>query len=343
MSSAKVCFIHNKVMDYRLPLFKNLNKEIDVDFLIFDQDNIDNLDATAVNKITLLGKIAFSNYDVIVCPDFIFTESLFTSILAKIKESTVVLYTEVWDMPNASIMETIHKKTVLNIIDEFVDAYVVPGKKSKHYIQRETNCEKNDVFMTRSACNINSAKPSDSSLDKFTICYVGRLIPLKRIQDVLYSAEKSQYADDIIIKIAGTGSEEYLEYLKEIAAEITPDTEFLGWVDDVTGVYDSSDVCILPSERDSFPLTVIESMKRSTPVVVSDGVGEANDLVINGYNGFVNSVGDQEGIAEVIDLLIERPSCRNKLAENAYSTINSEVSYNQMVGKFIEAIEYATK
>lgn len=343
MSGTKVCFIHNKVMDYRLPLFKKLKKDIDVEFLIFDQEKVDNLDAKTVNKITLFGRVALAKYDVIVCPDFIFTESLFSSILAKLKRTDVVLYSEVWDMPDASVLETIHKKIVINTIDRFVDAYIVPGIKSKHYIQRETGCSESDVFITRSACEIESRGFSDGSSDRFTICYVGRLIPLKRVQDVLYSANKSQYADEIVVKVAGTGSSEYLEYLNNVAEEISPDVEFLGWVNDVRDVYDSSDVCILPSERDSFPLTVIEAMKRSTPVIISDGVGEANDLVIHGHNGFVNSVGDQEGIAGAINILIDNPSYRKKIAENAHKTIRDEVSYDMMVGVFMQAIEYATE
>ena len=67
--------------------------------------------------------------------------------------------------------------------------------------------------------------------------------------------------------------------------------------------YDLCDMFVLPSRREPWGLAVNEAMNAAKPVVVSDAVGCADDLV-NGETGFVFPAGDTGALAACLDTLV---------------------------------------
>jgi glycosyltransferase involved in cell wall biosynthesis len=78
--------------------------------------------------------------------------------------------------------------------------------------------------------------------------------------------------------------------------------------------FDLSDVFVLPARHEAFGLIVNEAMAAGLPVVVSDDVGCADDLVRNGENGYVYPVND---VAALRDALIAtlQPGCADVMGE----------------------------
>lgn len=64
---------------------------------------------------------------------------------------------------------------------------------------------------------------------------------------------------------------------------------FLGSRDDVPQLLAASDISILPSSREGFPNTVLESMASGLPTIASD-VGGVREIIEHGINGFVLEV-----------------------------------------------------
>ena len=91
--------------------------------------------------------------------------------------------------------------------------------------------------------------------------------------------------------------------LERRAAEIPGDSvRFLGFRNqtELPALLDLADLFVLPSEREPWGLVLNEAMNASCPLVVSDRVGAAPDLVVNGINGFVFPVGDIDALANRI-------------------------------------------
>lgn len=77
---------------------------------------------------------------------------------------------------------------------------------------------------------------------------------------------------------------------------INGDVRFLGKQDAIEEILSVSDLFIMPSESESFGLAALEAMACQVPVI-STNTGGMPELNIEGYSGFLNDVGDVEGMA----------------------------------------------
>jgi glycosyltransferase involved in cell wall biosynthesis len=76
---------------------------------------------------------------------------------------------------------------------------------------------------------------------------------------------------------------------------------------ELPALFDLADVFVLPSEREPWGLVLNEAMNAECPLVVSDRVGAAPDLVAEGVNGFIVPVGDVGALADRIARVIANP------------------------------------
>lgn len=97
----------------------------------------------------------------------------------------------------------------------------------------------------------------------------------------------------------------------------------------ISKYYSASDILVLPSLGETWGLVVNEFMNFGKPVIVSDRVGCAPDLVIPGETGFTFPVGDVHALAEAIDVftldagLIEEMGCKAFQQVSKYSIENA--------------------
>jgi glycosyltransferase involved in cell wall biosynthesis len=127
--------------------------------------------------------------------------------------------------------------------------------------------------------------------------FVGRLIERKGI-DILLDAFRD--VDGGELWIAGEGP---LRHLVQMAADEDARVRPLGHVDgvDLEGLYRRADVLVLPSYYDVWGLVVNEAQVHGLPVIASDEVGAAADLVDDGVNGFVVPTGSSAALARAMN------------------------------------------
>lgn len=77
-------------------------------------------------------------------------------------------------------------------------------------------------------------------------------------------------------------------------------------------LFESTDIFVLPSYNEAFPLVILEAMQHSKPVV-STYVGGIPDQVMNGDNGFLVKPRDAEALADSIEILLKDKSLRKKM------------------------------
>ncbi len=81
-------------------------------------------------------------------------------------------------------------------------------------------------------------------------------------------------------------------------------------------VFEQADVFVLPTRNDCFPLTILEAMQHSLPVI-STHQGGIPDIIESGINGFlIEKNNDSGALAEKIEYLILNPSVRKQLGLN---------------------------
>src|SRR5690606_27480234 len=129
------------------------------------------------------------------------------------------------------------------------------------------------------------------------IIHVSNLRKVKRLEDVIQVFYRIQKEIPSKLIIVGEGPEwENANILIEELG-IAHKVKNLGKVNDLQNVLCSSDLFLLPSEKESFGLAALEAMAAGVPVISSNagGIPEVN---IDGQTGFVLPIGDVNGMAD---------------------------------------------
>ena len=111
--------------------------------------------------------------------------------------------------------------------------------------------------------------------------YVGRLSPEKNLEFLIRAFSK---LPELTLNIVGFGPQE--EYLKSLAGT---NVVFHGAVAnaELPKFYRANDVFVLPSKSEPWGMVVEEALNNGVPVLVSDRVGCAEEVVRDGENGLV--------------------------------------------------------
>lgn len=138
--------------------------------------------------------------------------------------------------------------------------------------------------------------------------FVGRLIPAKRPIDAVQSFLQLPSDKPAGFLIVGDGPE--MQAAQNMAGG-DPRIAFAGWIRDereLAEIFAASSALVLPSEHEPWGAVVNEAMASGTCVIAADRVGAAVELIDNGVEGFLVSVGDIAAIRESMLTLIEDPN-----------------------------------
>ena len=142
--------------------------------------------------------------------------------------------------------------------------------------------------------------------DEVIITHISNFRKVKRVDDVIRIFEGVQQQLSAKLLMVGDGPE--LHQVKNLARElgISDKVFFLGKSKRIEQITSISDVFLLPSETESFGLVALEAMA-SGVAVVSSNVGGLPEVNKDGVTGFLNEVGDIEGmIASVLTILKDK-------------------------------------
>jgi len=142
--------------------------------------------------------------------------------------------------------------------------------------------------------------------DEVIITHISNFRKVKRVDDVIRIFEGVQQQLSAKLLMVGDGPE--LHQVKNLARELGVSEKilFLGKSKRIEQITSISDVFLLPSETESFGLVALEAMA-SGVAVVSSNVGGLPEVNIDGITGFLNEVGDIEGmIASVLTILKDK-------------------------------------
>jgi glycosyltransferase involved in cell wall biosynthesis len=211
------------------------------------------------------------------------------------------------------------KRQILGRLFALVDGFLAVGTRNKEYYANYGVQPKkifhvpfavdNEFFRT---CVAEASKHRERlrrelglEAGRPVILYVGKLQRYKRPMDLL----------DAYTRLSPDGASEpvpYLVFVGDGAERVSleqrsrrlgwPAVKFVGFKNqsELPRYYDLCDVFVLPSERESWGLVVNEVMSCAKPVIVSEVVGAAGDIVQDGVNGFVVPVGDVAALAQAL-------------------------------------------
>ncbi|MCC7559620.1 MAG: glycosyltransferase family 4 protein [Methanobacterium sp.] len=358
----------------------DVSKEI-YDVEIDDKiDGMKNVDYTILKNYLSIAfgviRESLGDYDIIVggswdsLPEIIETTLYF--VIAKLRRKKFVLWTEDW---NWNIKTTKRKlvKFFARIIVKNSDAIILPGTKQKECVMY-LGASPSKVFLMPNASNI-SQTPTESPdkivklksspnmvntsnlrdqypsfKDKKIVLFVGRLVKQKGVDYLLNAfSTLKKGMNDVVLVIIGKG--DYEKKLKKLAEDlqIEKDVCFQGHVDNdlLKNYYGPSDLCVVPSIThemvDAWAFVVNEAMYYENPVIASDAVGSAFDMIKNGENGFIVPEKDSKALYDAMKVILSNDELREKMGKRSKKIVETGFSYKNMVEGFQNAINFVKK
>jgi glycosyltransferase involved in cell wall biosynthesis len=177
------------------------------------------------------------------------------------------------------------------------------------------------------------------SPDDVAVLSVARLAPEKG-HDVLMRAVAGAGDPRLVLVLVGDGGER--SRLEALAKEtgvrlvLTGDVEW----ERIAELYVAADVFALLSEREPWAVVVNEAAACGLPLVLSDRVGAAHDLLRDGENGSLVEAGDVDAAARALGELAKDPERRRVQAARSRE-LARDWGYGPSVEGFLETVREA--
>lgn len=156
---------------------------------------------------------------------------------------------------------------------------------------------------------LSISRPRPGRDGRIRFLYCGQLIERKGVDLLVRAfnglADRHPHID---LTLVGDGP------LRAALADAVPD-RLKGRVDlagfrqiaELPDCFAAADVFVLPSRHDGWGVVVNQALAAGMPVIVSDAVGSADDLVRPGENGAICRAGDEDSLADALRSFVEAP------------------------------------
>lgn len=172
---------------------------------------------------------------------------------------------------------------------------------------------------------------------KFVIGIAGRINPVKNLELFFHSAEIVLETNrQLVFVVVGAGEMSYIEKLKKLnrKLQIEQHVIWIGFQDDMIGVYNLFDLLVSSSSVEGSPNTVLEAMACGTPCIVTD-VGDSARIV-NDPNCVVPP-GYPEALSAAINQFIETdhsPEYKSLLRKRIVDNYSIEIMVQRTMDAF---------
>lgn len=372
-----VLVIYSIPTPYRLSFFERLSQEDDIDLTVHYMsagaaNRIWRFDANAsVRQSVLPGvtlnlrsaddvlpiwvnptapiRILRGRFDVVICTGWDSLTTFMARVACWVKRVPFVLWA------GSTSHQSSWRRSLLALpvrrLVRSADALLVYGSASKAYLE-QLGASGNRVFVSYNTVNVGLFRSMSLSLraeqqsirerlgirNRLVVLFVGQLIHRKGVLDLFEAMRGLSPGLDVGLLWVGYGPlRRTLEDMSHAPGGVGQHFVTARTPEELATFYAAADVCVLPSHEEVWGLVVNEALASGLPVVVTDRVGAAPDLIEDGRNGFVVPAGDVEQLACTLRTLLTDDALRVRMAANAWDSIR-HVNYEQNVDAFRQAI-----
>ncbi len=139
----------------------------------------------------------------------------------------------------------------------------------------------------------------------------------------------------------------YWQYVRKIdgmAKKLKKHVKVMGWLDDKkrNKLFTESDICVMPSELEYFPYSLLEPMITNVPVV-SSNIDCATELFSDQKECLFFENTNHKDLADKLIQLIANPEMRKSLSTNAYQRISTEFQWQHIGSQYCEMYSALTQ
>jgi len=291
-------------------------------------------------SLNLLKNLCCVKYDLLLCFD-IFYYSFVSVLVAKILKKKIIVRSEGSDLNK---LGKYFERNMKRFICRFADLILYTSHE--HLIKIINFKPKYLPIILENGSNFSNDKNFiNKPKDKIHIIFVGRLSHVKNISSIIeamkyLNIEKPRILSKFDLKIYGDGPQK--QFLVNLTKKnhLEKKISFLGRInhENIQDIYLKSDIFILSSFSEGFPLVIAESLRTGLAILCSRIPSLTHILKENENCLFFSPINPKE-IANKINLLIDNLPLIYQMKMNNLK-LGRKYSWNSISKKLIKIIEY---
>ncbi|MDX9746417.1 MAG: glycosyltransferase family 4 protein [Syntrophales bacterium] len=354
----KIAIVTNIPAPYRNPVYSILDKFDDVDLLVlfcshtepnrnwklpeidYGHKFLSQKDDTYVHtNWNVLRELNRFNADVVITAGFNPTMLLaWTWAVLKRKKHIPFSDANLHAESKLSVFHRLIRKLVYKTSEAFIGASNKTLELFKAY-----KIDESRFFKSCLAIDNASFGSADSIEKKFDLLFCHQFNERK---NPLFFVELAKIIDGlkpgIEVLLIGSGplKEKTIDKLKEYRIKYH-DAGFVQPAD-IIKLYQSSKIFVFPTRKDPWGLVANEALAAGLPVLVSSVAGVANELAIDGFNGFVFENFETQAWVEKIHQLLNDQALYDKISRNAIQSVE-RYTHSEAAKGIYDAARFITK
>ena len=203
-----------------------------------------------------------------------------------------------------------------NSLNQCIGIAAIGTKAQKDYQQKFPD---KPIFNIPYYCNLAdfSQNRPERPRTPITIIFCGQMIARKGV-DLLLNAFSQIIANGLEAKLLLVGREAELpQMMSNLPQNVCDRTEYAGFQapEALPEFFRQADIFVLPSRYDGWGVVVNQALGAGLPIICSDAVGAATDLVEQGKNGWVFPAGNVDALYEALKKYVQNPTAIKAASE----------------------------
>lgn len=309
----------------------------------------------------LLKQLRAGNFDAVWVHGYATVNALHALLAAKLLRLPVLLRAESWlgDRPRSQ-KTLLAKSLYLQFIRSLVDATLPIGTHNSRYWAKYFGDDFPQFLMPYAVDNKYFQQRAEQAAPRRAeLCAELNIDPSRPVILFASKLQKRKHCDHLLeaylrmrpaegadphpyLVVVGDGEQRAM--LEErVRTSGCTSVRFAGFRNqsELPRFFDLCSVFVLPSRHEPWGLIVNEAMSAARPVIVTDEVGSALDLVRDGENGFIYPATDIDGLHRALTLAMEDPAKSVEMGQRALQRVN-EWDFEADVRGLVSALHFVT-
>lgn len=212
--------------------------------------------------------------------------------------------------------------------------YITVNDYIRDYLVVTKNVKKEEVFIIHNGIKFKKSIPEKLNHKK-KIVAASRLEEKKGLEVFIEAVSMLPEGcrDKAEFIISGSGS--LKENLMKMNIELKAGINFAEDIFQLQGLLDTTDIFVIPSEEEGFPITLLEAASSKNLIITSDFEG-VNSVLPNEEYGIIFRKRSPEDLKEKIKFAMDNPEIIKEKAENFFMYAKDNFSSDRMAEKHIE-------
>lgn len=294
------------------------NRKWEVKYGNYNKQVLSKISLNAIHNnpeiIKLLNKL---NPDVVIIMGF-YPTMLYAYLWTVFKSRKLIVFTD-GTLKSEFFLSSIHR-IVRKIVFKKTMAFIGPSRGSGE-LYASYGIDMNKFFRTYLSVN-NYLFVNNSSIEKkydlmFSGQFIDRKMPIFFIEVAKIVQEHNGKCSVLIL-----GNGELEEEMIGLLTKYNIEYSYPGFIhqEDLPSYYAQAKLFLFPTKNDPWGVVVNEAMASGMPVITCENAGVANDLVIDGYNGYVLPL-EEKIWADTIVAVFKSSDTYQILSDNAVKQV----------------------